>query len=124
MDRDEVREWAVLPILPASRERMIVHGLPRIMKNTPYLLGRMDTLCLGNMLHTRMASLPCGALAYVVLTSQGPIVLGSCFWDAVGATYTLYRLPGDGYLVHVIKEGEVARGQRRQGIRTHRRSGQ
>ena len=31
-------------------------------------------------------------------------MVGSCVWDVVGAKYTLYRLPGDGYLVHVVKE--------------------
>ena len=83
---------------------MIVHGLPRIMKNTPYLLGRMDTLCLGNMLHTRMASLPCGALAYVVLTSQGPIVLGS------GEGGALARWRGSALTLAMV--AEMRRGRR------------
>jgi hypothetical protein len=46
-------------------------------------------------------------------------VFGSCFWDAVEATYTLYRLPEDVYLVYIIKEGEswlVANGDRGFGL--------
>ena len=32
-------------------------------------------------------------------------MVGGYVWDVVGATYTLYRLPGDRYLVHVKNDG-------------------
>ncbi len=36
---------------------------------------------------------------------QGELV-GGCVWDEAGATYTLYRVPGDVYVVHVTKQEE------------------
>lgn len=36
---------------------------------------------------------------------QGELV-GSCVWDEAETTYTLYRVPGDTYVVHVAKQGE------------------
>jgi hypothetical protein len=36
---------------------------------------------------------------------QGELV-GSCVWDDAGTTYTLYRVPGDVYVVHVTRQEE------------------
>jgi hypothetical protein len=71
----------------------------------PDLMGMRDSECVVRGVRATKGGVPAMEQQTVEVRFQGELV-GSCVWDDAGTAYTLYRVPGDVYVVHVTRQEE------------------